>query len=55
MCFTDFVHVTAFFLVSNDKKISKIQKAHGKKLHNLFLNNYYKNSVTSHGADKVIF
>ena len=34
---------------------SKIQKTHGKKLHNLFLNNYYDNSVTSHDADKVIF
>ena len=43
------------FLVSNDTVISKIQKTHGKKLHNLFLNNYYDNSVTSHDIDKVIF
>ena len=44
-----------FLLVSNDKAISKIQKTHGKKLHNVFLNNYYDNFVTSHDADKVIF
>ena len=43
-----------FFLVSNDKAISKIQKTHSKKLHNLFLSNYYHDSVTSHNADKVI-
>ena len=55
MCFIDFVHVITIFLVSNDKAISKIQKTHGKKLHNLFLNNYYDNSVTLHDADKVIF
>ena len=55
MCFIDFVHVTTIFLVSNDKAISKIQKTHGKKLPNLFLNNYYDNSVMSHDADKVIF
>ena len=55
MCFIDFVHVITIFLVSNDKAISKIPKTHGKKLHNLFLNNYYDNSVTLHDADKVIF
>ena len=55
MCFIDFVHVTTIFLVSNDKAISKIQKTHVKKLHNLFLNKYYDNSVTSHDPDKIIF
>ena len=55
MCFIDFVHVTTIFLVSNDKAISKIQKTHVKKLHNLFLNKYYDNSVTSHDPDEVIF
>ena len=29
----------------------KIQKTLGKKLHNLFFNNYYDNSVTSQDAD----
>ena len=48
MCFTDFVNVTTILLVSNKKTISKILKTHGKKLHNLFFNNYYDNSVTSH-------
>ena len=43
------------FLVSNDKNIYKIHKNQGKKLHNLFLNNSYHNSVTSHNPDKVIF
>ena len=47
--------VTTIFLVSNEKAISKIQKNHGKKLHNLFLNNYHDNSVTPHDADTVIF
>ena len=51
----DFVHVITIFLVSNDKAISKIPKTHNKKLHNLFLNNYYDNFVTLHDADKVIF
>ena len=55
MCFIGFVHVTTIFLVSNDKAISKTQKTHGKNLCNLFLNNYYDNSVTPHDADKVIF
>ena len=55
MCFIDFVHVTTIFLVSKDKAISKIQKTHGKKLHNLFLNNYYDNSITSYDVDQVIF
>ena len=55
MCFIKFVHVTTIFLVSNDTVISKIQKTHGKQLHNFFLNNHYDNSVTSHDIDKVIF
>ena len=55
MCFIDFVHVITIFLVSNDKAMSKIPKTHGKKLHNLFLNSYYDNSVTLRHADKVIF
>ena len=32
-----------------------ICKNQGKKLHNLFLNNSYHNSVTTHDPDKVIF
>ena len=49
------MHVSTKFLVSNDKNIYKIHKNQGKKLHNLFLNNSYHNSVTSHNPDKVIF
>ena len=53
--FKDYVHVITKFLVSNDKNIYKIRKNQGKKLHNLFLNNSYHNSATSHDPDKVIF
>ena len=53
--FIDYVHVIVKFLVSNDKKISKIRKNQGKKIHNLFLKNSYHNSVTSHDPDKAIF
>ena len=55
MSFVDNVHVITKFLVCNDKNIYKIHKNQGKKLHNLFLNNSYHNSVTSHNPDKVIF
>ena len=55
MSFTDYVHIITKILVSNDKNIYKICKNQGKKLHNLFLNNSYHNSVTSHNPDKVIF
>ena len=55
MSFIDYVHIITKFLVSNDKNIYKIHKNQGKKLHNLFLNNSYHNSVTSHNPDKVIF
>ena len=55
MSFTDYVHIITKLLVSNDKNIYKICKNQGKKLHNLFLNNSYHNSVTSHNPDKVIF
>ena len=55
MSFMNYVHVVTKFLLSNDKNISKICKNQGKKLHNLFLNNLYHNSVTSHFSDKVIF
>ena len=55
MSFMDYVHVVTKFLVSNDKNIYKIRKNQGKKLHNLFLNNSYHNSITSHDPDKVIF
>lgn len=34
--FINFPHVSAIFLGSNKKVICKIQKAHRKKLHNLF-------------------
>ena len=50
MSFTDYVIVITKFLVSNDNS-----KNQGKKLHNVFLNNSYRNSVTSLGPDKVIF
>ena len=53
MSFIDYVLVITKFLVSNDKNIYKIRKNQGKKLHNLFLNNSYHNSVTSHDPDKV--
>ena len=55
MSFVDYVHVITKFLVCNDKNIYKIHKNQGKKLHNLFLNNSYHNSVTSYNPDKVIF
>ena len=55
MSFIDYVHVVTKFLVLNDKNISEIRKNQGKKLHNLYLNNSYHNSVTSHDPDKVIF
>ena len=55
MSFINYVHVITKFLVSNDKKISKILKNQGKKLHSLVLNNSYHNSVTPHDPDKVIF
>ena len=55
MSFIDYVHVVTKFWVSNDKNIYKIRQNQGKKLHNLFLNNSYHNSITSHDPDKVIF
>ena len=55
MSFIDYVHVVTNFLVLNEKNISKIRKNQGKKLHNLFLNSSYHNSVTSHDLDKAIF
>ena len=55
MSFIDYVHVLTKFLVSNEKNIYKIRKNQGKKLHNLFLNNSYHDSITSHDPDKVIF
>ena len=55
MSFIDYVHVITKFLVPNDKNIYKIRKNQGKKLHNLFLNDSYHNSVTSHDPDMVIF
>ena len=54
MSFIDYMHVVTKFLVLNDINISKIRKNQGKKLHNLFLNNLYHNSVTPHDPDKVI-
>ena len=47
--------VVTKFLVLNDKNISKICKNQDKKLHNLYLNKSYHNSVTSHDPDKVVF
>ena len=55
MSVIDYVYVITIFLVSNDKNVYKIRKNQGKKLYNLFLNNSYHNSVTSHDPDKVIF
>ena len=37
------------------KQFLKSEKIYGSKLHNLFLNNYYDNSVMSHDAEKAIF
>ena len=53
--FIYYVHVIKMFFVSNDKNIYKIRKNQGKKLHNIFLNNSYHNSLASHDPDKVIF
>ena len=55
MSFIDYVHVGTKFLVLNDKNIFKICKNQGKKLHNLYLDNSYHNSVTPRDPDKVIF
>ena len=55
MSFIDYVHVVTKFLLLNDKNISKIRKNQAKKFRNLYLNNSYHNSVTSHDPDKVIF
>ena len=55
MGFIDYVHVITKFLVPNDKNIYKIHENQGKKLHSLFLNNSYHNSVISHNPDEVIF
>ena len=55
MSFIDYVHVITKVLVSNDKNIYKIRKNQRNKLHNLFLNNSYHNSVTSHDPDRVAF
>ena len=55
MCFIDFVHVSAFFEFLMIKQFLKSEKIHGNKLHNLFLNNCYDNSVMSHDAEKAIF
>ena len=55
MSFIDYAHVVTKFLVSNDKNSYKIRKKQGKKLHNLFLNNSFHNSITSQDPDKVIF
>ena len=55
MSFVDSLHVVTKSLVLNDKNISKIRKKQGKKLHNLYLDNSYHNTVTSLDPDKVIF
>ena len=55
MNFIDYVHVITKFLVCNDNNIYKISKNQGSKLHNLFLNKSYHNSVTFHDPDKVTF
>ena len=41
MSFTEYVHVVTKLSVLNDKNISKILKNHGKKLHNLYLDNFF--------------
>ena len=53
--FIDYLHVGTKFLVLSDKNIFKIYKNQGKKLHNLYLDNSYHNSVTPRDPDKVIF
>ena len=55
MSFIDHLHVLTKFLMLNNQNISKICKNQGKKLHNVYLDNSYHNSVTSHDPDKVIF
>ena len=40
MGFTEYVHVVIKFSVLNNKNISKILKNQGKKLHNLYLDNF---------------
>ena len=55
MSFIYYVHIITKFLESNDRKISKLCKKQGKKVHILFLRNFYHNSVTSLNPDKVIF
>ena len=41
-------------MIRTSPKLAR-SKNQGKKLHNLYLNNSYHNSVTSHDPDKVIF
>ena len=53
--FIDLIHITAVFLASINKIISKIRKVQNKKLSNLCFNNSYFESVTSHDPDKVLF
>ena len=53
--FTNYVPAITKVLVLNEKNISKICKNKSKKLHNLYLNNSYHNSITSHDPDKAIF
>ena len=55
MSFIDYVHVITKLLVSNDRNIYNICTNQGKKLHNLFLNNSYHNSETSHNPDQLVF
>ena len=47
---TDFAHICCFFLVGNDKKITKVKKTHCKKLKKLGL----ASPVRSHNPDKII-
>ena len=49
------MHVISKLLESNNKNVSKIHKNQGKKLQNFFFKNPYRNCITSHNPDELIF
>ena len=53
----DFMRVSSFFLVSNDKVICKNDKIHGRKLQKLIHNIHEKSIIdnASHDPNKVIY
>ena len=54
MSYTEYVHVCSTFLISSNKKISRVEETQDKKLCNLLLKNIGKNSDTFQDPDKVI-